>query len=300
MAATGAPLTWRLGAAALRPPRRAQAPAPFPDAVLVDVSLPCSVRQLSRVLYQPGSPFQASWAEHLKATGVNELPWQPQPAGGPAGGAVAVREVHMATPPPPAWAYLVGATPIGSRRVQTLLRAAEGQASWCEEANHLNMPFGSSFHTALQYYAAAEAGGKSCRLRVSFKLQFNRIAPMKGVLTAMVRGEHEKIFEQWSVALTDYLAGCACARAAPRKRAAAAALPRAPPDARARALAARARPRPRARLRCVWRPRPPRRWHPPRPWQRWWQLRRPWPPSLAPARWRAPPSPFCAPLCCTR
>ena len=183
------------------PPPPRQPPAPYPDAVLVDISLPQSVREVARVLFAPGSAFQASWARQLEATGVSEGAWQAAP------GAPATRDVLMATPPPAAWSYLVGSTPIGSRRSQALVLALEGQALCVEETNHLSMPFGNSFHTALQYYLAAEAP-RGCRLRVSFKLVFSRIAPMKGVLTAMVRGEHEKIFDQWSNSLQRHLAGC--------------------------------------------------------------------------------------------
>ena len=186
-----------------------QPPEPFGDAVLVDVSLPRNVRLMARVLFAPESPFQVAWCNRLGATDVREMPWVVNTAGGTA---VATREVQMATPPPPAWGYLVGSTPIGSRRNQTMTLAREGQAVCVEETNHLNMPFGNTFHTALQYYVAAE-GASSTRLRVTFKLVFSmRAAAMKGVLTSMVRGEHVKVFDQWSIALQEYLSGCAAPR----------------------------------------------------------------------------------------
>ncbi len=183
-----------------------QPPPPFGDAVLVDLLLPRSARLLARVLFAPDSAFQVAWCNHLGATGVRELPWE---AGGAGGAAVATREVQMATPPPPAWGYLVGSTPIGVKRNQTMTVALEGVAVCVEETNHLSMPFGNTFHTALQYYLAAE-GPSSTRLRVTFKLVFSmRAAAMKGVLTSMVRGEHVKVFDQWTAALQEYLAGCA-------------------------------------------------------------------------------------------
>ena len=188
------------------PVASSQPPEPFGDAVLVDVSLPRNVRLMARVLFAPESPFQVAWCNRLGATDVREMPWVASTAGGAA---VATREVQMATPPPPAWGYLVGSTPIGSRRNQTMTVAREGQAVCVEETNHLNMPFGNTFHTALQYYVAAE-GASSTRLRVTFKLVFSmRAAAMKGVLTSMVRGEHVKVFDQWSMALQEYLTGCA-------------------------------------------------------------------------------------------
>ena len=188
------------------PAASVQPPEPFGDAVLVDVSLPRNVRLMARVLFAPESPFQVAWCNRLGATGVREMPWVVSAVGGAA---VATREVQMATPPPPAWGYLVGSTPIGSRRNQTMTVAREGQAVCVEETNHLNMPFGNTFHTALQYYVAAE-GASSTRLRVTFKLVFSmRAAAMKGVLTSMVRGEHVKVFDQWSMALQEYLTGCA-------------------------------------------------------------------------------------------
>jgi hypothetical protein len=201
-----------------RPRTHPQPPPPFGDAVLVDLSVPCSVRALGRVLFKQNSEFQAAWCDQLRATDVRELPWELKPGGGADGGNVALRDVHMATPPPPAWGYLVGSTPIASRRSQTLLRAHDGRCLWVEEVNHLNMPFGNTFHTALQYYLAAEGeGGRACRLRVTFKLIFSmRAAAMKGVLTSMVRGEHEKIFAQWNTALAKFLAGCVRARPAAR------------------------------------------------------------------------------------
>jgi hypothetical protein len=202
---------------ALSPP---QPPPPFGDAVLVDVSVPCSVRALGRALFKHSSEFQSAWCDQLRATDVRELPWELKPGGGAGGATVALRDVHMATPPPAAWGYLVGSTPIASRRSQTLLRAHDGRCLWVEETNHLNMPFGNTFHTALQYYVASEdEHGTSCRLRVTFKLIFSmRAAAMKGVLTSMVRGEHEKIFALWHAALTKYL-DKGCVRSLTRRRA---------------------------------------------------------------------------------
>lgn len=177
--------------------------------MLVDVSLPRNLRLMARVLFVPESPFQVDWCTRIGATSVNEGPWEARAADGAGSAAVAMREVLMATPPPPAWGYIVGNTPIGSKRQQTMTLAREGQAVCVEETNHLSMPFGNTFHTALQYYLAAE-GPSSTRLRVSFKMHFSmRAAAMKGVLTSMVRGEHIKVFEQWSAALQEFLSGCA-------------------------------------------------------------------------------------------
>ena len=176
-----------------------QPPEPFGDAVLVETDVPCSIHRLAHMLFAQGSTFQQSWCGQLGATREVEGPWSFSTA--PDGATpVASREVSLCTPPPAAWGYLVGNTPIPSRRRMVALRVRSGSEVLVEETTTLEMPFGSTFHTCVQYYMMAVNDSKT-HLRVTFKLVFTRFAAMKAVLTTMVRGEHEKIFGAWQAAL---------------------------------------------------------------------------------------------------
>ena len=179
--------------------RLLQPPEPFGDAVLVETDVPCSIHKLAHMLFAQGSAFQQSWCAQLGATRVVEGPWSFSTA--PDGTTpVASREVSLCTPPPAAWGYLVGNTAIPSRRRMVALRVRSGSEVLVEETTTLEMPFGSTFHSCVQYYMMAVNDNKT-HLRVTFKLIFSRFAAMKAVLTTMVRGEHEKIFGDWKAAL---------------------------------------------------------------------------------------------------
>ena len=177
----------------------AQPPTPFGDATLVETEVPCSIHRLASMLFAYRSAFQATWAVRLGATAVTDEPWALSEG-------VATRQVGLSTPPPAAWGYLVGSTPIPSRRVQRCLKLSHGREVLVEEATHLQMPFGDTFHSCVQYHLAAAPGGAT-RLRVTFKLVFTRFAAMRGVLTSMVRGEHEKVFNLWLSVLLEALGG---------------------------------------------------------------------------------------------
>ena len=151
-------------------------------------------------MFAKGSAFQQSWCEELKASRVVECPWSIGSTAEGGGSPVATREVSLCTPPPAAWGYLVGSMPIPSRRKMSALRVRAGSEVLVEETTTLDMPFGNTFHTCVQYYLTAVNDAKT-HLRVTFKLTFTRFAAMKGVLTTMVRGEHEKIFSGWQRSL---------------------------------------------------------------------------------------------------
>ena len=79
-----------------------------------------------------------------------------------------------------------------------------------EERTHLSMPFGDSFHSAVQFYGFTDDGdASSCRLRVTFDLVFGNAGfqarAMRTVLSGMVRGEHEKVFAAWHDCLLAFL-----------------------------------------------------------------------------------------------
>ena len=114
LAAGDLDVVWRLDGDCLPP--ESVPPAGLPGATLLDVCLPCSVRALTSHLCAPRAPFQAVWLAQLRASGVEEGPWALRSPPAPA----ASRTVTLATPPPPAWAYLVGNT---VRRVGARARA---------------------------------------------------------------------------------------------------------------------------------------------------------------------------------
>lgn len=84
--------------------------------------------------------FQVNWTNVLRASDYKETPWQPKQL---SGARVFFREVSMGTPPPAAWAYFTGNTPVRSRREAKIRGAVEGAFYHVEEETFLDMPMGA-------------------------------------------------------------------------------------------------------------------------------------------------------------